>query len=438
MKGEKNNHKTQALFGAIVALLSFDAKTLYSNDRSDSELKKTNYTLQILGEGGFTTLSDSPMNPSNILRRREKRSEVFSLISGKYKVLGGKIGTELRIGYKYEWGEKKQDLFTDKYLDERVNQLYYSYTDGPYSIVIGRKKIRWGVAYSYSPTDLINQFKNPEDPEDRLFMVKGRDVVQTSYVCNNDQIDIVYMPGVDWSFNGKYVEDNAIGLRWYRFADPFDLAIVGKAKTNGGWAAGCNAAVAIGNSLELHAEYLYDSENQKKYPDQNTASESFGHPYFFGKKKCVHNLVVGGQYTFDKINLTLEHIFRSSGYTGDEFVAYANRTEYLNQQMVDAAEIAEPLLYDIAKNYTLPMRKHYLFTRLYVSEVFSSVSFDINTLINYADGSGLLVFMPKYNGGKNYEVYCRIEKFWGGNDTEFGLVPDDFSAFLGFSYFMGS
>ena len=148
--------------------------------------------------------------------------------------------------------------------------------------------------------------------------------------------------------------------------------------------------------------------------------------------------MIGGQYSFNKINLTLEHIFRSSGYTSDEFVSFVNRTGYLNEQIANVPEIAEPLLYDVAANYMIPMRKNYLFTRIYIPDVFSSVSFDINALLNYADGSGLLVFMPKYNGGKNYEIYCRIEKFWGGKDTEFGLVPDDLSAFLGFSYYMGN
>lgn len=438
MRYYKITRKTQGLLCVIIVLFNVNTQLLHSEERSDSDAKNINYTVQVLGEGGFTSLSGSPMNPSNILGRREKRAEAFSLVNGQYKVFGGQIGTELRLGYKYEWGDQNADSFTNKYFDERVNQLYYSYTDGPYSIVLGRKKIRWGVAYSYSPTDIITQFKNPEDPEDRLSMVKGRDVVQFSYVCHNDQLDIVYMPDLDWGFNGKYVSENAIGMRWYRYAEPFDISVVGKVKTGGEWAAGCNTSVTIGNALELHAEYLYESNNENGYPDENAPSESFAYPYFVGKKGGSHNLVIGGQYSFDKINLTLEHIFRSSGYTGDEFAAFVNRTGYLNEQISNVQEIAEPLLYDVAANYMIPMRKNYLFARIYIPDVFSSVSFDINTLLNYADGSGLLVFTPKYNGGKNYEIYCRIEKFWGGNNTEFGLVPDDFSAFLGLSYFMGN
>jgi hypothetical protein len=54
------------------------------------------------------------------------------------------------------------------------------------------------------------------------------------------------------------------------------------------------------------------------------------------------------------------------------------------------------------------------------------------------DGSGFFVFMPKYEKDKHYEVYLRLKKFWGSNDTEFGLVPDDFSAIIGFSLFLGS
>ena len=53
------------------------------------------------------------------------------------------------------------------------------------------------------------------------------------------------------------------------------------------------------------------------------------------------------------------------------------------------------------------------------------------------DGSGLFVVTPTFKGSDAFDVYFRLKKFWGERDSEFGLVPEDLSAIVGVSLYMG-
>ena len=58
------------------------------------------------------------------------------------------------------------------------------------------------------------------------------------------------------------------------------------------------------------------------------------------------------------------------------------------------------------------------------------------SVLSLADRSGLFVIKPKYTGSKSYEVYYCMEKFWGKNVTEFGLIPDRLKGIVGISLFL--
>ena len=178
----------------------------------------------------------------------------------------------------------------------------------------------------------------------------------------------------------------------------------------------------------MHAEYLYSSANDRNYPDTKVDPGQFVYPYVPSSSDGVHDVVLGGQYTFDNnLNLTLEYLYRSSGYSDNEFEAYYNHIAWLNNQYWQLADNQPAIsgLNEAATNFRAPQRRHYLFTRLYHSEVVQFVSLEMYSYVGLEDGSGFLVIMPTYRGSDSFDLYVRLEKFWGDQDTEFGLVPED-------------
>ena len=414
--------------------------SLHAEDETSLSSFPLSCTFRLNGEGEKTTLSNSLLNPSNMLMRPDKRVEGFLLANPKYKGIGGVFESEVRFGYEYLDG-KDPSPFENKLSTVNVNQLYYQASSGPFSLLLGRKKIRWGVGYSYSPTDLITQLKNPEDPEDRLNKIKGSDIVQVSYLNNSGEFDLVYFPVIDWSASNSFINTSRIGMRWYNLLDPFDVSLVGKVDQHGNWALGLNTSLAVGNALELHAEYLYSSLNNTNYPNPYLDPSEIGSPYFSPHiKHGANDLLLGGQVTFYRDwNLTLEYLFHGSGYTTDEFNAYVNRLKNLDMQLGTYNNQISILtgLQESVLNFSTPLCQHYLFGRLYHPHVLQSLSFEMYSFVSLADKSGLFVIMPKYTGSNNYEVYCRIERSWGNNDTEFGLIPEKLSAIIGLSVFLG-
>lgn len=414
--------------------------SLCAEERQGSNVSPFSYSLLFRGEGEWIDQGNSLLNPANILERTGERYEGFMLGSALYRGFGGIIETELRLGYEYLAWESFAMSFDDDEFSSVVNQLYYRTSSEPFSFVLGRKKVRWGVGYSYSPTDLITQLKNPEDPNDRLSRVEGADLVQLSYLNGSGQLDLVYFPDLDWDFGDDFIVKNRGGLRWYQFVDPFDLSFVGMIDDDGEWAAGLNTSVAVGDALELHAEYLYSSENNRRYPDTGASPEQFLYPYLPSSGDGVHDVVVGGQYTFENnLNLTLEYLYRSSGYSDSEFDAYYNHIAWLNDQFMLLVDKSPAIsgLGEAAMNFVTPQRKHYLFTRLYHPELVKFISFEMYSYVALEDGSGLFVVTPTFKGSDAFDVYFRLKKFWGERDSEFGLVPEDLSAIVGVSLYMG-
>lgn len=425
----------------ILILFYFcSVRSLYAEDSVDADRSPLSYSLSLRSEFEWIDLSNSLLNPDNLLERYDQRFESFLLGNARYRGFGGVVETEFRLGYEYLSGESLTS-FDDNELDAVLNQLFYRSSTEPFSFVLGRKKVRWGVGYSYSPTDLVTQLKNPEDPDDRLSRVKGADLLQVSYLNGSSQVDFVYFPEIDWEFDDAFIGKNRFGMRWYQFIDPFDLSFVGTVDDDGEWAAGLNTSVAVGNALELHAEYLYTSENSRNYPDTGIDPEQYINPFFRESGDGVHDVVLGGQYTFENnLNLTLEYLYRSSGYSGSEFDAYYNRVAWLNDQYAQLVDQSPAVagLSEAAMNFRVPQRKHYLFTRLYHPEVVRFVSLEMYSYVGLEDGSGLFVFMPTYKGSDFFDLYIRLKKFWGGQDTEFGLVPEDLSAIVGVSLYFGA
>jgi hypothetical protein len=422
---------------AIVCVILTAGSAVSSGSETDEEAKqgKSSISLQITGEYEHLDINDTPINPSNVQQKSENKIDTFILSTMQYKGFGGNIEGEIRFGYQNRFSPS-YDFDDGNSFNTQINQLYYQSSSSPLALLIGRKKIRWGVSYSYSPTDLISQTRTPEDPEDRLNLVKGADVLQLSWIRDNGQFDLVYAPDIDWNFNDSFVRRNRLGIRLYQLIEPFDVSVVGRIEDGGNWAAGCNTTVTFGDALELHAEYVYNSVNDRYYPNLHSNPLSLGDTFFSDRNGGTHEIMLGGQYTFPgKWNLVMEYLFRSAGLRDSEFKAYREHLDYLDNEM-SSNPAATPYFYDAVSYFAVPLNRNYLFARIYQPEIAKHLSCELFSYLSIDDGSGMCVFMPKYESGNNFDVYLRLKKFWGGNDTEFGMLPDDLSCLVGFSYYL--
>ncbi|HDK16358.1 MAG TPA: hypothetical protein ENG75_00240 [Nitrospirae bacterium] len=95
-------------------------------------------------------------------------------------------------------------------------------------------------------------------------------------------------------------------------------------------------------------------------------------------------------------------------------------------------------LEDAASVATGVQRQHHMFARLYKPDILPSLSFEWYGFASLEDWSGLQTLHTEYSVSDLYNLYLRIEHFWGHSTSEFGLVPDEVKGIIGFSMFFGS
>ena len=169
----------------------------------------------------------------------------------------------------------------------QMNELFWQKSHENFLFSVGRKKVRWGVGYVESPTDIIS----PYDPQDMLYNIRGTNMVQFSNtIAENKQLDLYFLPK----------EDTAVAFRYYTYILPYDMALIGAIEEGGQRKFGGNMTRIFGEALELHADYLFELHD----PDDST-----------------NKLLVGGQWSpVSSINIVMEYINYSKAFNDYLFV----------------------------------------------------------------------------------------------------------------------
>lgn len=394
------------------------------------------FSVKGIGEVEKIEHSNSFLNPDNLLMRLNERREAIILLEGLQELWSGKIGVVLRANIKYL---SVNPSFSETKQEEQINELYYQKDFGDWTITSGRKKIRWGVGYAISPTDLITTIRQADDPEDRLYRLKGTDMIRLSSTSVESQYDLIYFPEIIWDYKDTGVKQNRVGFRYYRYLHPIDLSIISTLGEGGKWAGGVNTTAVFGDALELHSEYLYSMDNPTLYPDYGKNPEQFfiASPYSQDKKRGFHDILVGGQYTLENHwNITLEYMYHGGGYSESEWEGFIRHVQFLNRSYTGGnfSSLAAFGLKNSASAYKMPMRRHYFFVRLYKPELISSVSFEWFNFAGLSDTSGLQILQMRYTGFDTWNFYFRLQKPWGSSSSEFGLIPEDFQWIMGISF----
>ena len=395
------------------------------------------FSLRTILEYDHANRSNSLLNPDNILEYPTERAETIVLLDDAYNVWDGNLAGSLRLNYRYLKGRS----YKETKMSAVFNELFYHKEVGNFAGSIGREKVRWGVGYAASPTDIITTFRNARNPEDRLQVLEGSDLFRLSFSKETSQMDIVYFPDLEY-----HVEDadvllvkHRVGLRYYRYLEPVECSFIGKLEEQGDWAAGVNGTVTFGNALELHGEYLFTSLNERLYPQ-------FALPPFAEDGGGVHDLLIGTNYTFkNHWNAIVEYIYSSRGFNQSESRDYYEILRLLDRGLGRSIGGRNPLtnliksgLEKIASASGTPLRQHYVFTRLYKDKIYDSFSLEWFGVVNLNDGSGFQVLQPKYTGSDAYDIYLRIENTWGKQVSEFGLALADISVNIGMNLFWGN
>ncbi len=414
-----------------IILVSFLLVLLHVSVSYAGIAEKITVKSELKNEESFYNLSGSPMNPDNIMELPTFESISLLFIEPKAIISENSFLKGLFSG-EYLW-QKNADNREET--DIEVKELYFSKAYSGLSFDIGREKVRWGVGYSVSPTDIVTSIRRPDDPDDRLNRAEGTDLVKVDYLYGDSSFSFVYIPEI--KYNAPEIDSQALAARYYTFIHGMDLSGVILIEENQKTKAGFNSSYVMGDALELHGEFLWSRKNESLCPDYSHGTDTLytESPY----KVCndpAYFLLLGGQYTFDfeekgTLNIVSEYYRNGNGMSADEIEDYINHIKFSGDlprrqgyyQLQRASGI-----------HRFPLGRDYLFLRFDYLFFNNRLRAELNNVYSLTDGSVFSQPVLTWDVNDNLSLYARGVYNYGDENSEAYIAPIDTVFSAGGSY----
>lgn len=385
---------------------------------------------RLLGEYEYRQLNTSFYNPENILNLSNHTWFGILLYQDQLKlnedsriIIHGRGSLETRY---INQGSKNWDH------DLRYQSIeaYYNYSNKDFTLSVGRKKIKWGVGYVANPTGIVSRPPGPEDSNDHLYSIIGADVIQFSFPKENKQFEILFLPGS--KANKTYDRLNAFASRYYRYFAPFDMSWVGKIDQRLNYQLGYNTSVSLGNALELHGEFLFDSYNGAQIPQPRSMVQ------FVPDDRKTFRFLLGGQWSPSrKVNWVMEYLHFQNGYHESQWLDYKAIVQQLNSNhyMMPLQENADMALKNLASAAGVPLQKNYLFNRFHFSNLNRTVALEWVSFTNLNDFNTFVRWSSniRFKESSPFSIFTHLVFILGGNG-EFGTIGHPYTYRIGFQW----
>lgn len=304
--------------------------------------------------------------------------------------------------------------------DGRIYEAYAAWQ--PHSGVTletGKRTLRWGKGYAWSPVAFYERLKDPTDPElsrEGYVMATG-DLVRSFggplktlaftpvLLPVNDDLNDDYGPGEYWN----------PGAKVYALLYDTDIDLLYAAQGSRGARWGIDFSRNLGTNLEIHGEWA-------RFTDAPRLTLTPAGTLVRGEQD-YSSYVLGLRYLSERETTVIMEYYRNDGgYSEDELAAFFTLAR-------DAA--IDPLLVPIAAQaaaggYNRPNPgRDYFYLRVSQKEPFDILYFTpaITAITNLADGSYTLIPEIIYTGITDLELRLRAQLNRGDRLTEFGEKP---------------
>jgi len=331
--------------------------------------------------------------------------------------LYAKTNTDLKSTYA---GGSEQSLFYEAYGSMKPSSSLK--TD------VGKKAMKWGKGYAWSPVAFLDRPKDPDDPE---LAQEGYIVTSADYIKSFDgplktiSFTPVLLPAYSHINDESWQTDNMnVAGRLYLLLYDTDIDFVFLARGSKTDRFGVDFSRNITTNFEIHGEFAYIRDNQKNVLDANGNSRQIKNDvqsYLFGVRHLT---------AFD-LTTIVEYYHNGTGYSVDDmknYYTYINksyntyRTTGNTAALVNAQKMAESGFSRFS-----PM-EDYLYVRLSQKEPFDIlyVTPALTWMMNLNDGSYSLTPELLYTGITNVELRLRTGLIIGTRNMEFGEKQNDY------------
>jgi len=292
---------------------------------------------------------------------------------------------------------------------------------------IGKKALKWGKGYAWSPVGFVERTKDPDNPTEAregFVMLTGDLIASLQGPVRTVAFTPVVIPvegAVNEDFGAKEGFNYAAKLYLLAWDTDVDfMAFTGASKTD---RYGIDFSRNVTSNFEIHGEWAYIEDSQR------TVVDAAGGP----NRKMIgdaRNWLLGLRYLTERdTTIIAEYYHQGTGFSEAELSAFYD----LAHEAVDTGSSSlltrATAARDAGYGRSTPGR-NYLYFRVSQKEPFDLLYWTpaATAIVNADDGSFSFTPEVEYTGIDNLDLRFRFGYLHGGRDDEFGEKQNDFKA----------
>ncbi len=397
--------------------------------------KDFSYRFNLWNEVTETGINQSsPFNPNNLWLNLPAWSnsvvaegEASYSLASRVKITGGFVN-------RYDYAAGGHDRL-------RMKELYLSWSvNSHWDVTAGKKILKWGTGYAWTPTGVLDPQRDPRDPTDRLSQYVGRELVEVRGTYGSHNFTAVYSSPHLFSKLQTRRREDQWAIKYNSLVRKLDYSLI--ASFGGEQTAnryGANATYVIGQALELHGELIAQRGSRLSYPMpialENPRVTFAYPPYALLKEhddRVFCKALIGANYTFPSgWNLVVEYYRDRQGLSAierqrlDSFVQYNEEQSRLEAGW-DPSKINLPaanLLWTLQGIGGFNRSQDYFFARVARDRLANRWNIENIAIIGLHDGSSIWIPQVSLDFSERIGSYLRYTYYAGDRLAEFGSLP---------------
>ncbi len=304
-----------------------------------------------------------------------------------------------------------------------LHEAYVTWQVDPYlAIDAGKKQIKWGTGYSWSPVAFLDRPKDPDEPDLPRpgFTLVGAEYVKSfSGSLQNAALTLAVVPrtGSMNSAFGTRDSTNYVGRLHLLWHDT-DIDLMAQAGGSRPVQYGLDFARNLETNFEIHGEWSHTpSEVRTSVAADGTLRTS---------EQSIDRVLLGLRYlTESDVTYIVEYLYNGAGFSRSElrdFHTFVSESARQYADTGDAAALGQARRLSRELYSTRPMGRNTLYFRASIKEPHDILYLTpaITVQVNLEDTSFSVIPEVLYTGFENWELRARAFVLDGDRTSEFG------------------
>jgi hypothetical protein len=275
-------------------------------------------------------------------------------------------------------------------------------------VEVGKRVLKWGTGYAFTPTGVLDPPRDATDPQDRLGMNEGVLFAGVNAYRGVTALSLVAAAPATWRASTASSPQWTAAARLRTVVRGFEFALVASASSERDDAVGANFTHVIGRRLEWHGEWLarYRRANGTSGPEPGTPD---------GRALSA---LVGCQYTFDAgVSVVVEYYRDGAGLDPD---AWDRAVALLHAPHPAGAGVP---IASAARPTGAAGLRQFAFVRAAPASGELRVTPEAVAIVGLDDGSVTLVPAVTWTVRDHVQIYGRATALTGRRDSVARLAP---------------